>query len=156
MTIFNVSFDVRPQATYLNYAQAKDDGGHPINYCYLFSGGTDPANPGVVSVSRSRDGNSTILVSCITTDPHYLIRRVKIYTDSRKQHEIATGSNQQFSWEIEPGFRSVAIYDRAGDFEVYADFYYTVMVNDTRNLGGVDPTLPINCDPVVHNITRRW
>lgn len=156
MTIFNVSFDVRPQATYLNYTQAKDDGGHPINYCYLFSGGTDPANPGVVSVSRSRDGNSTIIVSCITTDPHYLIRRVKIYTDSKKQHEIATGSNQQFRWEIEPGFRSVAISDRAGDFEVYADFYYTVMVNDTRSLGGVDPTLPINCDPVVHNITRRW
>ncbi len=154
MANFNVTFDIFDAFPHGNYLQAKDDNGSGLNYSYLFAGGGDTNHPGVVTVSKSQHGNSIINVSCAQTDLHYAIQRVKIYNNSMKrpQDEVPVGSDRQFNFTIRPDRRSVDIFDRAFDHPAFGDFYYTIMVFDTRDAPGVNKTLPINCDPTIHNV----
>jgi len=137
MTDFNARFDVHASASFGDYTRARDPNGNLINYCYRFWGG-DANNHGTVTVSKSHDGDSRLIIPFDpVNDSHYKIQGVKFWSDPSKlpQYLLPSGPTNQFDFQIAPGL----------------NFYYSIMVNDTRP--GQDPSLMIMCDPTIHNTT---
>jgi len=155
MTDFNARFDVHASASFGDYTRARDPNGNLINYCYRFWGG-DANNHGTVTVSKSHDGDSRLIIPFDpVNDSHYKIQGVKFWSDPSKlpQYLLPSGPTNQFDFQIAADRRSVTLYDRVvtNNGAPGLNFYYSIMVNDTRP--GQDPSLMIMCDPTIHNTT---
>jgi hypothetical protein len=133
---------------HLNYLQATGPNGETIPYCYQITGGSDGL--GGITVSKANDGDSDLTLNSVA-DPNYHFQSVSFFSDAAKTAIIPSGPNEQFGYDIIAGtqFRRIVIPDRlrAKNGGV-ADFYYTLIVIDTR--AGKN-NQAIYCDPTIKN-----
>jgi hypothetical protein len=135
-------------AKYTNYLQATGSNGEIIPYCYQLAGGSDKV--GGITVSKANDGDSHLILNSVA-DPNYHFQSVLFFSDAAKTVNVPCGPNEQFGYEIVAGtqFRRIVIHDRLRSKNGgVADFYYTVIVVDSR--AGKN-NLQIFCDPTIKN-----
>jgi hypothetical protein len=156
MTAFSATLDV-DTANHNGYSQAHDSTGNCINYWFRFCGG-DSQNQGVVTMSKSNDGDSTLVIrfdKC--TGGQYQIQSVVFYDVDMRGNltELPSGRGDQLDFAIACDGQRVTIYDRIRIYDgpVPADFHYSIRVADTA---GQNPNLTIVCDPTIHNIGLNW
>jgi hypothetical protein len=149
MTAFSATLDL-DTVICKGYHRANDQNTVPTNYWYRFWGG-DRDNQGTITVSKSKDGDSTLVVRFdgANTDNRYKIKGVKFYSDKDKKNPLPNGPGEQFDFAIAGDKRSVTIYDRMRTYDGdMVDYFHSVLVVDTA---GTDPKLEIVCDPTIHN-----
>jgi hypothetical protein len=115
------------------FKQAFDPSGNEIEYCYLFAGGN--LGEGAISVSKSRDGDSSFVLTALG-DPGYRIDdTVNFYSiDNGNKIPEPSGPGHQFSHQLAAGARSVTLFDNIATSKGQPkDFYYELIVTDTRN-----------------------
>ena len=130
-----------------NYLQALGPNGETIPYCYQITGGSDGV--GGITVSKANDGDSDLTLNSVA-DPNYHFQSVLFFSDAAKTVNIPSGPNEQFDYAIiGTQFRCIVIHDRLRSKNGgVADFYYTLIVVDTRS--GKN-NQQIYCDPTIKN-----
>jgi hypothetical protein len=148
MTAFSATLDV-DTVSHKGYWQANDRNNAPINYWYRFWGG-DANNQGTITVSQSKDGDSTLVVRFDKkTDQRYQMDGVLFYSDKEKTKPLPWGPRDQFDFSIADDKRSVTICDRIRKYGRKGDCFHNILVLDTA---GAHPKLEIVCDPTIHNV----
>lgn len=147
MTQFQASFNLVNQGASpgQGYQQAKNQNGGLIPYWYSFAG---LDSSGAITVSKSKDGNSTVEITCTSQNTDYLIQSVAFFSDKAKTQPIPWGEGHQFDFELIGDDRQVVIYDWIAEYGGEVPVYFSITVEDTSP--GKGDQLVV-CDPTIRD-----